>query len=170
LHYGKDYESQSIRSALVKPLLASSLLRTLQTGNRYDYHIPHQEENKDTEFEDDDYEEHKDNLTDTFKLRGWIKNIRHQKEGVDESDGTIETLDKGRQILGDTFSKWSGLTFSHDFRFSFTDPEFKNPLSILDNWSNSTRKESYGSFTSEGQRLFMRIDKLLEFLKANNVL
>jgi hypothetical protein len=49
------------------------------------------------------------------------------------------------------------------------DGEFSKPVSILEGWSNVPRKPNYSDFYSNGQRLFLRADVLLQFLSETNL-
>lgn len=172
INYGKDYEDQSVHSVLVDPKYARSLLRTFQTGDRHDLYMPYEEDDNEHEYDEDTGERvTKIQKAEKFNLCGLVNYITRGKEGVDEFEPEIATLDKGRLVPGNTFSKWGGLTFSRDYRFGYRDKNYSDPVSILQNWSNATRKDSYGNFSSKGQRLFIKKNELFQFLAAmKNVL
>lgn len=176
IHYGKDYESQNVRSALVPPDLAGSLLRAMQTGSLYDHFMDmekHYEEGEgdNDEVEEDD-EEDEDRVTGTivnrFTLEPWIGYIENHKCGEDEYDVSCSSVDKGYIVPGRVFSDWAKLQLSPDRIFSYRSGKRDSPVTILHNWGNQDHKESYGSFTSEGQRLYIKTEELLNFLKETN--
>lgn len=161
IHYGKDYESQSVSSALVEPRYGMSALRAMQTGERHNFYIPLE---KEVDSEDDEMDE-----KHPFRLIPWIQSIGSEHSGVDEFDPEVYQLSKQRYIVGSSFSKWGNTKFSLDKRFAAMNEDFSNPVSVLESWSNVPRKSSYSDFYSYGQRLFIRSDSLLQFLSDSNL-
>lgn len=169
IYYGKDYETQNVRAGLVDPFLAKSLLASLQTSRRYDFYIPDEKDIDEEEYqEEEDANQAKNStppgITSRFKIHALIKDISRSKEGVDESEPDISGLNKGRSIPATIFSEWCNLIFSPDYRFGYSNNNFKIPVSVLQNWSNTKPKESYGSLSSRGQRLFIKTSILKQFL------
>ena len=174
IHYGKDYESQSVSSALVDPRYGMSALRAMQTIDRHDYSIPLEKETEDENDNDnDDNDDTQQTATDakkqSFRLIPWVQSIGSEHHGVDEFDPEVYELSKQRYILGERFLKWSNLGFSLDKRFAAINGDFSKPVSILEAWSNVPRKPNYSDFYSNGQRLFLRCDSLLQFLCDTNL-
>ncbi len=159
IHYGKDYETNSVSSALVNPKTANSLLLTLQTSNKYEFHLPLE---KDPDRGDNTESSHYE-----FKLEGWIRNISTQREGIDDRDELYNDIYKAKFILGDKFTNWSGVTITSDYRYSIRDHS-QEKITIFENWSNDIKENHYGGFTSSGYRLLLKKKELLGFLKHEN--
>lgn len=159
IHYGRDYETNSVSSAIVNPKTASSLLLTLQTSNKYDFYLPLE---KDRDIDDNIKSNH-----DEFKMEGWIRNINTEREGIDDRDELYNDICKSIFILGDKFTNWSGVNFTSDYRYGFrnSSPE---KITIFENWSNDTKEDHYSIFSSSGYRLLLKKKELLDFLKYEN--
>ena len=167
IHYGKDYESQSVSSALVDPHYGMAALRAMQTIDRHDYYVPLE---KDNDYRDDyDTTQSAKDPTSSFRLIPWIQSIAAEHDGVDEFDAEVNGLSKNRYVLGKRFTKWCNLKFSLDKRLSAQDGDFSNPVSVLEAWSNVPRKPSHSDFYSCGLRLFLRLGSLLQFLRDTNL-
>jgi hypothetical protein len=160
VHYGKDYESQYIASALVNPKTAKSLLRTLHAAKKYDYAFP---------FEGEDDDDDEQPRSDDFAMKGWVKDFNRHREGIDDTDELFYEIEKRRLVPSRELADFFQLSCSEDFRFSFN--KDGNKFSILETW-NSTPKDidrHYGLFTSGGSMLYFKIDALLDFLKSKNM-
>jgi hypothetical protein len=88
IHYGKDYESQSVSSALVEPRYGMSALRAMQTIDSHNYYIPLEKEvDGENDDIDDNYEPQqttKNEKKEPFRLIPWIQSIGSEHHGVDE--------------------------------------------------------------------------------------
>ncbi len=168
IYYGKDYESSSVKSALVHPQTAPALLRALQTSSRYEYQMPMEEEKE--EQEDDDHEETSNDKpnNDFFKLEGWIRYLRSDHEGIDDTDESYSKIDKGRLVLGNKITQWGNLHFSTDYRYGYKKGLPGSYFSILEVWNDIARNVSYGEHASGGVRLLLKKKYLLSFLKETD--
>lgn len=167
INYYKDYENQNISSALVNPKLAPSLLKTLQTCDWNGYYFHLDTESQDYIDESDDILNEK--LVDKFSMVEMVKSLKPEKGGIDDLEAIGHNVNKIRYVLGSNFTDWANLKFSADKRFSYLNQDLKNPVSILEDWSNESYKEGYDSFSCKGQRLFIKVDRLLKYLAAHDL-
>lgn len=167
IHYGRDYESLSVKSALVTPEFGPSLLRTLQTSERYSYQISWYKE-ADGRYDDSEDDDNEDSaLAKKFRVKAFLQVLQKPYDGVDDSDGTITNMDRNRVMPGGDFSKWAGLSYSDNKRNGIAQKSGLQ-VSLLENWSNTPRNPRHGSFSSHGQRLFIHQETLLNYLSAFN--
>ena len=73
--YGKDYETCSVPTALVSSVYALPALLSLQTSQRLNPNIPLE---KEEEYEYNEWA----SQDKRFRLKGWIKNITSNGEGL----------------------------------------------------------------------------------------
>ncbi len=158
VQYGKDSESISVTSALVDPKYASSLLKALQTSERLDHYIPFE---KDRDYDDDEKDKR-------FRLKGWIKRITTEREGIDDNDELFQDIDRSRLMPGSEFHKWAQLKLSDDYRFSYQGNDPADWVTWFETWNNHKKEEYYGSFSASGSRLLIKKSVLLDYLKATN--
>lgn len=160
IQYGKDSESSSISSALVASQYASALLKALQTSPNLDHYI---------RFENDREYHEEDNRKDKrFTLKGWLKELKTEREGIDDGDELFQGIDRSRLIPGDEFTKWAKLKFSGDYRYSYKTSDPGNHVTLFETWNNHEKEEYYGTFSNSGSRLLIKCSVLLDFLKASN--
>ena len=159
--YGKDYETCSIHTALVSPVYALSALLSLQTSKRLNPNIPLEED------EEQEYNEWA-SQDKRFRLKGWIKNITSNGEGLDTEDIEFRDISKGRLAIGGEFSKWANLIFAKDFRFSYLTENPSAWITKLETWSNGKINDRYDDFSTEGERLLMKKKQLMPFLADTN--
>jgi hypothetical protein len=160
IHFGKDYETNSVSSVLVNPKTAYALLLTLQTSNKYDFYLPYED--------DDDINDDMESAYDEFKMIGWISKISTQRDGIDDKDELYNDISKSRLKLGERFTKWCGIVYSPDYRFSFRSNNPEEKVTILETWSNTVKENRHSIFTSSGYRLSLRKKDLLSFLQNEN--
>jgi hypothetical protein len=142
-----------VTSALVCPDKALSLMRALQTAsNPRDFMLPVEEQGYGEKEIDEE----------GFDLKAWL-NDRRFEEGLDEFDPLA------RGVRG------SFITFAKDFlrvmevslipgtqRYRSSDG---SEVSHLDIWNDSLETERITEPFSEGERLWLRLDVLLEYLR-----
>lgn len=157
--YGKDYEMNSINTALMNPEYAFSALLSIQTADRLNPYIP-LEDNQDR------YSRSKEDKR--FNLKAWIKNRTSNGEGLDRDDEEFKNISKERLTVGEEFSKWAKLIFTDHFRFSYKGKESERWITKLETWSNGKNSDGYDNFSTEGQRLMIKKKDLMAFLKDTN--
>jgi len=160
VRYDKDEERSSISSCLVAPQLAPSLLRALQTSLDLNYYLPFEDEEEESDLADRNAKD--------FMLKGWIKRLNAEQEGIDSKDESFHDIDKFRLSLGSEFTKWAKVVSSSDFRFAYNKKEPRAWISRFESWNDHPEKEQYGGFSTSGYRLVLKQETLLAFLKATN--
>jgi hypothetical protein len=155
-HFGKNYESVSICSAIVSLKTSESLLRALQTtDNSQDYSIPLEDEGADYEID-----------APNFSMKGWLKEIKIGNEGLNKNDPFVNDVRRYCIHLGDAVNQIFDIDYNDDFKSAFYKGE---QVSDFQNWSNVSTGNKYSRFESEGSILEVNIDFLLVFLKKSNV-
>ena len=160
IHYGEDYETAHVDSALVQTAKGPALLRALQTNTRYDNNLPLEQEERGA---DEEYENGIQQPDDPFSLEGWIRHVGSDYEGIDDTDAAYGRIEKNRLVLGKKILEDKKLNYTPDFRTSYL-PGEEEPVSRLEVWNNIPRTISYGDMVSGGSRLLLRKDILLSFL------
>lgn len=174
IHWGKDYESRTISSALVKSKYGNSALITVQTLDGSYFHHLQSEEILDGRDEEDMIYERSANQSTDIHSEGFLffpttKTLNPERNSIDEYDESIKGMRKGRWILSSIFTKRSQIQISPDKRISFENNSPENPVSFFENWSNTPEREGHGQSYSTGTRLYIREDWLLTFLKVNEL-
>jgi hypothetical protein len=144
-----------IRSALVTPGRATSLLRAFETADHYRYLVPP--------------EEHKLEIdSDGYKLLGWLKSWDSEGEGIDNHDMFRASINPYENIPGTAVSQHFnvGQQFTEDGLICGDNDE---PIFLRELWSDETdqtdRRHNYGDRPiSKGERLKMNKSRLGEFL------
>lgn len=158
IHYGNDYETRSVHSALVDEKVGNSLLRAIQIGDKYGYYLHEESESYD---EEQDCDVNPNYLK--FSIEGWVTTAVPQFHSVDESDETIRRMMKRELKIGEKFVDLFKLNFSLNKKLSFTDKDV--PVTILKTWNNVPKEITYGNFASGGQRLYVETYQILRYLK-----
>lgn len=159
IHYDdKNYENNTVSSVLVSPQYATSLLKTLQTSEELRDYLPLE---KDEDDEDDEQ-------CQPFHMKGWIIDVDTRREGIDDRDELFQHIDRSRWRIGTEFEKWANLSFSNDYRFAYRNGDIQTLLTILEVWSNQKDEQHYQRFSTNGVRLRMQKQALLEFLTETN--
>jgi len=152
-YFGENYESASIRSAIVTPKTAEALLRALQTAkDHYDYRIP---------LEDDDLQIEEEN----FQLIGWLRSISSEYEGLDKNDPFANELEKGYILFGNEVERIFELNYSNDFKLAFLN---EKKVFEFQNWSDK-KEYRYSSHGSSGNLLKVESNFLVDFLQKRNM-
>lgn len=148
-------ESMYISSALVTPDNALALLRALQTSvNPNQDHIP---------LEGDE----EDEFPDGFELKGWLRMLKSEWDsGIDETDPLRNHLSSSLVVPGSDFVSWANLEYSSDRKRYWQHENVDKPVTTLECWDEQpkTDREDRG-FYSEGHRLWVHVNTLLEYLK-----
>ena len=153
-YFGENYESVSIRSAIVTPQTSESLLRALQTAkDNHNYRIPL--ENDDLQIEED-----------KFKFTGWLKQISSENEGLDKNDPFSIEESKSYILFGREVEKLFHINYSKDFKLAFYKKEkvFENK-----NWNDENDNKRYDSFESSGSLAIVNSKFVIEFLKKRGM-
>jgi hypothetical protein len=168
IYYGKDYESSSVRSALVNIETAPSLSIALQTAPRYEYHIPFEKEMDLDEDEENTEAGETTGIDDLFQMEGYIKDFDIEREGIDKKDAMAGHIDRDRILLGEKIIEFGDLVYSPDFRNTFEKGKPENPVSMFEVWNDIPKEVSYRDSASGGCRLHLKKTFLLSFLKSIN--
>jgi len=153
-YIGENYESVSIRSALVSPKASGALLRALQTAkDSYNYRIP---------FEDDGFEINKND----FHLIGWLKEKSSEHSGLDKHDPFIYEPSRHFILFGNEVEKHYEIKYTEDFKKAFYDG---SQIFLYENWSNETMEDKYNRLESTGFLLKLQISFLLQFLRKSQM-
>lgn len=153
-HYTKyieyNYESISIKSAIVSPESSDSLLRALQTAeSNHDFWIPLENDHLHIDIEG-------------FKLFGWLRLIESENEGLDTKDPFSNDLSKCYMQFGNEASKVFDIGYSLDNKIAY---HKEKVIGTFRNWSNVGNRESYNRFESGGYFFNVDIGFVLKLLK-----
>lgn len=152
-HFGEDYESVSINSAIVSPKTSKALLRALQTAqNNHDYRIP---------LENDELQIDKGE----FQLVGWLREVSSEYEGLDKNDPFANEVGKSYIILGKEVEKIFDLTYNKDFKLAWHNEKI---VFEFQNWSDEIK---LGNSTNWSSGSLAKIDSsfLVKFLKQREM-
>ncbi len=153
-YFGENYESISVRSAIVTPRTSESLLRALQTAkDNYDYRIPL--ENDDLQIEED-----------KFNLVGWLTQISSEHEGLDKNDPFTKGESRSYILLGKAVEKFFNIKYTKDFKCAYNKKEI---VFEYQNWSDENDRKFYDSFESSGALTKVKCNFLLEFLRESGM-
>ncbi len=143
-----------IDSALVTIETAPALLRALQTAtNPNDYRVPPEGDRLEIS-------------QNGFELRGWLRGIGSKWEGIDEMDPLRNKLSSSLEGPGRDFMEWGALVSSSDQKLHWRKSPEEENVTIFECWNDLQVKErEYQEFYSEGQRLFVRVETLLRYLR-----
>jgi hypothetical protein len=153
-YYHKDYETLCISSALVSLHTAQALLQALQTTNSHSYWLPSAGDESEIDIAD-------------FELKGWLKNIRIDFDGIDESDPLRNQLSSTITMPGQLFTEWARLHFSKDTKKSWREDHPEKTVTLFEHWDDCPQTDRAYGFKTEGSRLWINIDELLRFLKES---
>ncbi|TCC88775.1 hypothetical protein EZ428_19290 [Pedobacter frigiditerrae] len=161
VHYGKDYETISVRSGLVNTSTSRALLRMFQTRNANDNYI-----NLENDQDYDDSAKHAmKKRFPQFKLDSWLFEEKTEAEGIDDNDPLFRDVSTSRIRPGNEFFKWSGCKSTDDYSYCFRENEgFDDWISSFLSWSTLKEKPEYNDFTSGGVLLKIKRDALKSFL------
>ena len=150
--HDKNTESIYVSSALVEPEKAFSLLRALQTcANSSNYKIP--DEGEDLEID-----------AHGFQLKGWINELTAEWGGVDELDPLQARLCKSIHKVNQDFLDWAEAKVSEDGRRTYLAKDPKTIIALFENWNDFKHKRYEYGLKTEGNRLFVDKEYLLDFL------
>ncbi len=155
-YFGENYESVSIRSALVSNKGAEALLRAFQTAKDcHDYVIP---------FEDD---EDRFEIKDLgFEYFGWLNNPRPEHEGgLDSDDPFSKDIGKDYIVFGKKVLNTFEITYDNFFKRAFHNDQL---ISEYQHWSETTEYRYTDSVESEGVELKVSVSFILDFLRKIN--
>ncbi|WP_420573638.1 ATP-binding protein [Kordia sp.] len=154
-YFGENYESVSIRSALVSDKGSEALLRAFQTAkDHYDYAIP---------FESD---EHRFEIKDFgFEYLGWLNNPTYEHEGLDLDDPFYRDVGKDYIVFGKCVLDLFDIDYDNFFKKAFFNSEL---ISEYKHWNETTEYKYRDDVQSDGVELRVNISFILEFLKRIN--
>lgn len=167
MQYDSAYENLTVMTALADPKYARSLLASLQTAKRLSPFIPLEKEDEDSTYWDDTWKK----KGPRFQLKGWIQSLESHREGIDNSDSQYRCITKSRLAVSGCFKKWAKLQFTDDMRFSYQGSDPADWVTKLECWGKDgkdDRPRYDNEFSSEGERLCIKKDILLHFLKEAN--
>lgn|GEM_PF-5498220 len=174
IYWGKDYESRSITTALVKSKYARAALNTFQTLNDRYFHQFSSESGEEDPEEEGLVSNRSTRRTlhpekAAFKLIPTVIFQKPERNSVDESDVKVRGMDKYRGILGSVFTNRHPISFSKDQRFSFIKDNGEEPLSVFECWTNVPEQEGYSEDYSSGIRMYIDEAWILRFLRENDL-
>ena len=147
-------ESMYISSALVTPETAPALLCAMQTAvNPNDYRVPPEGDELEISSEG-------------FELKGWLRILESECGGIDENDPLRNQLSSSLVVPGTDFVSWENLECSSDHKRYWRCGYEDKPVTNLECWDEQpkTDREDRG-FYSEGHRLWVDVNILLDYLK-----
>ncbi|WP_405199226.1 AAA family ATPase [Christiangramia sp. LLG6405-1] len=163
-HIGANKESLSVKSCLVSNKGAEALQRALQTAkDSYDYAIPYEEID-----EREDHFHGKNINCNGFILKGWLKDITSEYEGLDSHDLLFNGISKGYVKFGKSVHSNFNIKYDALFKEGFVENEI---ISEYKNW-NEISDEEYGYLNldskvlSSGSTFQINSEFLLRFLKG----
>lgn len=147
-------ESMFINSALVTPEKASALLRAVQTVvNSHDYSIPPEGDRLEIN-------------EDGFELHGWLRTMGSDWGNIDELDPLRNSISSSIVVPGEDFIEWGDLISSCDHKYHWRRENEEEKVCILECWDDlQVTEREYKEFHSEGHRLWVRVETLLEYLR-----
>lgn len=158
-YIGPNYETTSIRSALVSIKGSDALLRAFQTAkDSHDYAVP---------FEND-YDRFRIKKNG-FSYNGWLQNINSEKDGLDSHDPFASKNCKNYVKFGECVEKLFTINYSNNFK---TAKHESNLVSSYYHWDEITdieRDRRYGTELESSAGVF-KVEKsfLLSFLNKIN--
>lgn len=150
-HFGENYESVSIRSALVTSRGSDALLRAFQSAtDSHDYRIPFEEDEDRFEINECG-----------FEYFGWLSNPRSEVDGLDNHDPLASDIVKDYITFGKIVRDSFDITLQESYKKTF----LKNKLiAEYQHWSEITEYKHHGQVESDGVLFRVDIHFLLEFL------
>jgi hypothetical protein len=144
--------SLSVTSALVNPVTARSLLQALQTTNPNDFQLPVIGRGVD-DFEIDEL---------GFELIAWMKEVRSRDETLDSFD----PLSRDRGFSLETFQPHfvETMKLQSDLKRTQFVTESGEIAAVLEMWSDNLGEQHISHPFSSGERWWVRIDVLLDYL------
>lgn len=144
--------SLSITSALVNPVTARSLLQALQATNPNDFQLPVIGRGAD-DFEIDEL---------GFELTAWMKEVRSRDETLDSFD----PLSRDRGFSLETFQPHfvETMKLQSDLKGTRFVTESGEIAAVLEMWSDNLDEQHISHPFSSGERWWVRIDVLLDYL------
>jgi hypothetical protein len=155
-----DYEHVDIYSALVSPSTAQALLHALHNSRHpHDYRVPHV---------DDELE-----ISETlggvqFSFKGWIEDKFSDSEGIDQHDPFRYHLKNVARRPGSMFAKKMGVTSTGGSETAFRSRESGLVVAQYELWDDCRRGRYEHEFRTEGNRLWMDIGQVCEYLRKGN--
>ena len=154
-----DYESIDVTTALVSSESSQALLHALaECQHHSDYRIP-------TEGDDLQIDEILPNGM-RFVFKGWTRGLGGDSEGLDQHDPLRYGLGRVLVVPGRAMSRWANLTFGKGRYMSYKKGRLRTPVTIFEHWSDCPRSRYARQFQTEGHRLWINRNNLLEFLRA----
>lgn len=149
-YFGKNYESTTIKSAIVSPGSSNALLRALQTTkNSFNYRIP---------LEDDELEIEEG----SFSMLGWLKQNKSDDSGnLDQKDPFANGISEYLITFGKIVHNLFKIEYHDNLKKAYCDDRL---VMFAQNWSDLTENNNYDKFESAGVRVQIDIPFLLKFL------
>ena len=155
-NFGENYESISIRSALVSNKGSEALLRAFQSAeDSYDYAIP---------FEKDEYDFEID--VNGFQYIVWLSNPSSDYEGLDVQDPFKKDIGRDYICFGKQIESIFDISYSEYHKEAF----FENKVvSEYRQWNETTEYKYHDKVESSGVIFKVNIHFILNFLKEMNM-
>lgn len=147
-------ESMYISSALVTPETAPALLCAMQTAvNPNDYCVPPEGDELEISSEG-------------FELKGWLAILESECGSIDEDDPLRNHLSSSLVVPGTDFALWANLEYSSDYKRYWRRGHEDKSVTKLECWDEHPKTDRKDrSFYSEGHRLWVDVNILLDYLK-----
>lgn len=148
----RRYGTVRVSSALVSPDTAGSLLGALQAAGPHDFLLPIEDARRDdAQIDEPD-----------FELLPWLREWRLE-EGLDKFDPLARLGTSTPAVFRSDFLITVGAVVSPD-RLTFRQPD-GNVVGRLELWNDRLDKERASGPYSTGERLWVRLDSLLGYLR-----
>lgn len=161
----QDHDSRrrgrvSVSSALVSPDTARALLRALQTTDPGNFRLPYAGEESDYGVSE---------ISEPgFVLEGLVTGWRREREYLDEHDPLIREIKGPFPLMGRDFLDVLGVSMSDDF-LTYSKPD-GDVVAHLEVWSDDPQeRERITEAFSTGERLWVRMEALLEYLRRRSM-
>src|SRR5262249_31789712 len=143
-----------VRSALVSPGTAASLVAALETDDDHRLGLPQEDDSEWDSLEIDDRD---------FRLTGWLREVRDREGSLDERD-PLARIRRAFTIPGSSFAAEGGLTPDAPEKV-WRSPD-GTPVVEVETWSDEPPglRDVYYGFT-DGWRAWVDVDRLLSYLR-----
>ena len=158
-NFGENYESISIRSALVSSKGSEALLRAFQSSkDSQDYAIPF--ENDEYNFENDEYNFEID--VHGFQYIGWLSNPSSDYEGLDVTDPFKKDIGRNYICFGKQVESIFDISYSKYHKEAYFEGKV---VSEYRQWNETTEYKYHDQVESSGEIFKVNIHFILNFLK-----
>jgi hypothetical protein len=152
-------EHVHVDTALVSAATADALLHALDgCPDPFDYRIPE---------EGDELEFNEQVGGAAFALKGWVRHVEADTDGIDSHDPLRYELRKQLAVPGSELVQRMGLVPDESqFRTCRRDGVVQQPVTVFEHWNDLPAGLQRHSFETEGRRLWVRLADALQVLRA----